>query len=284
MLAGLPYVLWPIGSIFILASRKREDPFLVYHAVQALLTGALLLAGSLVLILGMFITFRVMPGSSSYLPAVFSLGVILGGSGLAMTILFAALFLGWRATEGEMLRIPLIGDFAEEKMLDQTGMTRRQFEAMCESGREPGEEEDPIPFPVLAEETPQPATSSRPEATRQARAQHTPPQTDSRPTPTQSGPNGQAPHRPVNPISQRRPAPATPSRTAPAQSQAQSQAQPHLAAREWEPLPPLPQSSGPVVREVDLIGHYKEKKVETGPQGGQKADVLRQWLSSVDND
>ena len=74
MLAGLPYVVWPIGSLFILASRKKEDPFLHYHAVQALLAGGAMALSVLLVILVMIVGFRVMPGSASYIPAFLGFG------------------------------------------------------------------------------------------------------------------------------------------------------------------------------------------------------------------
>jgi uncharacterized membrane protein len=251
MLAGLPYVVWPIGSIFILISRKKEDPFLHYHAVQALLAGGILGILLIGLVVGLSLLFRVMPGSAQYLSAAFSMVVMLGGGALLMGVLFSALFLAWRATEGEMLRLPMIGDFAEEKMLDQTGMTRRQFIAMLESSMSPDVEEE-IPFPEAQPTTPNlqssgpSRTTNRLDAMRQAR------ETTVDSTPVQG-------YRP--PAAQPRPQPPAPRTT----------------QRFEEAPPPSPQ-----VREVDLIGHYKEKKVDTSSQGDSKANVLRQWLSSVD--
>lgn len=149
MLAGLPYVVWPVGSVFILASRKKDDPFLHYHAVQGGLFGAVLLAVCLLGFLALAITFRLLPGSY-YVAGMLGMGTLLGGGFAAMTIFFTAIFLGWRATEGEMLRLPFLGDFAEQKMLDHTGMTRREFlKVLEEAFIEPQfDEPEPIPFPA----------------------------------------------------------------------------------------------------------------------------------------
>lgn len=267
MLAGLPYVVWPIGSAFILLSRKREDPFLHYHAVQALAAGGVLAAALLVLMLGLFLVFRVMPGSAQYGGAVLGMMVMFGGGTLLMGVLLSALFLGWRATEGEMLRLPIIGDFAEEKMLDMTGMTRRQFETMLEASLQPIKDEE-IPFPEATETDDTdsiPRTTNRLEAMRQAREQRYPaPPTASEPSPPPR-PNGpQQAARPSQAAQGYRP-PAAPVRPA---------SEPQPTPRPAAPARP----SAPQVREVDLIGHYKEAKVDSSP----KADVLRQWLSSVD--
>lgn len=261
MLAGLPYVVWPVGSAFILLSRKREEPFLHYHAVQALAAGGVLAVALLALMLGLFLTFRVMPGSAQYGGAVLGMTVMLGGGTLLMGVLLTALFLGWRATEGEMLRLPIIGDFAEEKMLDMTGMTRRQFETMLEASLQPIKDEE-IPFPEVneTEETSTVSpTTDRLEAMRQAREQKYPaPPSASEPSATKRT-NG----------------PQQPAQT----SQAAQGYRPPPARATPEPRPAAPaRPSTPKVREVDLIGHYKETKVDSSP----KADVLRQWLSSMD--
>ena len=285
MLAGLPYVVWPFGSFFILASPKKEDPFLYYHAVQALLAGVALGFSMLVAIVGMFICFRLMPTGtvpentteivepvwSATMPALFSGGVIIGGGFLMMSILLVAIFLGWRATEGEMLRLPFLGDIAEEKMLDQTGMTRRQFEAMLEASMNPQSVEEEIPFPELEGEAPQHSAPSqeraidRLEAARQARAaQH---QREEEQRRQEAARLQQA--RQTRQLEQRQPASGGHGGHSTA-----GYGHSHAPQREV-----ASQQANPVIREVDLIGHYKETQLETGPDSGKKADVLRQWLS-----
>jgi uncharacterized membrane protein len=150
----MPYVLWPVGSIFVLASRKKDDPYLHYHAVQGGLFGAAMLAVLFFSFLGLGITFRLLPGSSTFLPGMLGMATIAAGGLISMAVFFAAIFLGWRATEGEMIRLPFAGDFAEGKMLDHTGMTRREFLEMLEkSFIEPNQELAPIPFPEAPEAT-----------------------------------------------------------------------------------------------------------------------------------
>lgn len=265
MLAGLPYVVWPIGSLFILASRKKEDPFLYYHAIQALFAGGVLALGTLFLTLGLFLVFRVMPATATYAPAVFSMGVVFGGGALLVTLFLIALFLGWRATEGEMLRIPYVGDFAEERMLDQTGMTRRQFESLLETSTQPEPEEE-IPFPeARPAAVASPARSTnRVDAMRQARSQASQAE-----APTEFRAPIPQPRAPQPPVSQ--PAPPRPQTQPPAHQ-----------ARPTQRFPESPTPSAPRVKEVDLIGHYKDKKVDAAANSGKGADVLRQWLSSVD--
>ena len=164
-------------------------------------------------------------------------------------------------------------------MLDQTGMTRRQFVEMCEAAFkvEPQEE---IPFPELQKsssaapglKTPQapPAQEraiDRMEAARRARAMKEESQ-------QRQSPSRQAPQRPAPQNPQERPA----AQGRPAQNRPQRR--PQMPGQ-----PPAQQSAPkqPVVKEIDLIGHYKEKRVGTGRKEAGN-DVLRQWLSSVDQE
>lgn len=294
MLAGLPYVVWPIGSLFILGSRKKEDPFLHYHAVQALLSGAVMAAFVLGLILFYFLAFRVAPGTASYGGGLFGLGVLLSGLGVGFAVLLTAVFLGWRATEGEMLRIPFLGDYAEEKMLDQTGMTRKQFTEMCEKAMQPIPEEE-IPFPELRNERVEQPAVDRLEAARAARAAQAR-REQAMPIGSTSGTDLEATKRAREEAARRaqeeqlrraREAQArraqgsqAPQRQGQSPSGGQTQPRP---VKGWPQGAPPKASPGPVskpkVTEVDLIGHYKEKKGESG----QNKEVLRQWLSSVDS-
>lgn len=265
MLAGLPYVVWPIGSFFILASRKKEEPFLCYHAIQALLSGAIMCLLVLGVTVLLFLGFRVLPGSASYAPAVISLGTLGVGAVTLVSLFLSALFLGWRATEGEMLRLPFLGDFAEQKMLDQTGMTRRQFEQIRDEADQQVEVEEEIPFPEVQPEsysrTPQPERAiDRLEAARQARAAAQ--QQQQRESET------------TRPVARPEPRPQQPP------------ARPSPAAQRRPQMPPQQPTrpAQPVVKEVDLISHYKDKQVGRGNPDGQSNDVLRQWLSSVDNE
>lgn len=254
MLAGVPYVIWPIGSVFILASGKKEDPFLHYHAIQGLLAGGALGIGFFLVMLFLFVFFRVMPGTATYLPAVFSMGLLFIGGALSLGIVLTAVYLGWRATEGEMLRLPFIGDYAEEKMLDQTGMTRRQFQAMLDASMEPENREEEIPFPEL----------------------------NNGATPRPASPRAQA-----SPARSNAPAPImNPKETAMDRLEAARRARAaHESAQQTHTFPaarPNPQpSSSSQVRDVDLIGHYKDKQMEPD---SHKKDVLRNWLTSVDGE
>lgn len=127
MLSGLSYPLWPIAPAFILYSSKREDPFLYFHALQGLAFGvaSTIAAGLVGLVVALL--FRIMPGSSTLLSGIMGIVVFTGGILGLLAIFLAALFLGWRASAGELLRLPVLGDWAETRMLCATGMTAEDF-------------------------------------------------------------------------------------------------------------------------------------------------------------
>lgn len=52
MMAGSCYPFWPVIPIFVLLSSKRQDPFLAFHAVQALAVG---LTTSVISVIGLFL-------------------------------------------------------------------------------------------------------------------------------------------------------------------------------------------------------------------------------------
>jgi uncharacterized membrane protein len=347
MLAGLPYVVWPVGSLFILASRKKDDPFLYYHGVQGLIWGAIVAVFGVLGLIGLAIAFRLMPGTSTYLWGAFGMGTFVGVGMLAMLVFFTAIFLGWRATEGEMLRLPFIGDYAEGKMLDHTGMTRREFMQMIEqSFIEPNAPVEPIPFPpaaaapqlsgkaaeILAQRaavdaTPaslkaaellaqraaaqaqQTALSSANGASRQQPPSKAPaaPRAAAASPPAPAAPRAAAatPPAPAAPRagsvpSSARPTPPNPqpakaARTPDSGAAPQVKSYPLIggagSSQQAVPARPAPAAapvaasgSGPQIKEVDLIRHYKERRNSAGPAAQPQTDALRQWLSSVDTD
>lgn len=335
MLAGLPYVVWPVGSLFILASRKKEDPYLHYHAVQGGLAGAVLGVLSLIAFLGLVLLFRIMPAGSvqevaeaaswslsSSIPGFLGVMLFAGGTVITLAAFLTAVFLGWRASAGEMLRLPFLGDYAEERMVDATGMTRRQFNQMLEDALRVEQlvVEEEIPFPekeggLLSPSGGEPAQSaqqpeeprSRAHQIREAREKRQDGTSDgfrqggvvdralgdssqtgvARSYPLISG-QGRSQLSPSPP--QRSPDPPRQAST-PAGWQQQSPANwlPGANHGSGPPTSYSPQQQGqasPQVRDVDLIRHYQQRKGQSraSSQGGQQSDVLRQWLSKVDND
>ena len=127
MLAGLSYPLWPITPVFILKSKKREDPFLVYHAYHGLAWGAASTVALIAVFLFLMLAFRIMPGSSTFLPGFVGITLFLTGWVSLFLVMLYSLFLGWRASAGELIQLPYIGDWAEERMIAESGMSHSQF-------------------------------------------------------------------------------------------------------------------------------------------------------------
>ncbi len=110
----------------------------------------------MVLLTGLlFLLFRFLPGSSVVVPGMLGLMVFAAGL-LAFGLLFlVALFLGWRASAGDMFRLPLAGEWAEEKMIAASGLTRDDFLAtLPEAHSEP----EPEPYPFASPDDPIPET------------------------------------------------------------------------------------------------------------------------------
>ncbi|MGE0488591.1 MAG: DUF4870 domain-containing protein [Vulcanimicrobiota bacterium] len=127
MLSGLCYPLWPIAPAFILWSPKKDDPFLVYHAYQGLGFGGFASAATVVVFVVLSLMFRLLPGGSVLVPGM--LGILTFGTGLLafLGVFLVALFLGWRASAGDMFGLPLVGEWAEERMVMASGKTRQEF-------------------------------------------------------------------------------------------------------------------------------------------------------------
>ncbi len=278
MLAGLPYVVWPIGSVFILASRKKDDPFLHYHAVQGLLAGAVMLVLSIVAFVMMFVMFRVMPGTSTLVPGILGMAMVFGGGAISMIVFFTALFLGWRATAGEMLRLPYLGDYAEEKMLDHTGMTRREFVNMLEESLiEPNpDDEGPIPFPE--------SQAGRRRTQGQPLASPTPPEPSvASARPAISGRKVPTSRPLSDPLRRSSSEPRLVSLV-----KESNVSHPAVSGPASTPREPSQNVASPIIKDVDLIRHYKDRQGGPKPSAPQppaaQTEVLRKWLSSVDTD
>lgn len=283
MLAGLPYVFWPVGSLFILASKKKADPFLCYHGVQGLLFGGVCCAGVVLVSLALLLVFQVLPASSTYIPGFLGAGLFLGYGLSALLLLSVAMFLGYRASCGEMVRLPWLGDYAEEKMLEQTGLSRRQFVEQLEEAFVDSEDE-PIPFPAdLARKAGLPVVTgqvSRDNPVAAARQV-----SQNRPAVKNELSSKEMALRERARIEQeRRQAEADRLREARGLQERNAQKPQKPEARDYSLLGNQGKSS-PQVRDMDLVRHYQERKSASQSQDSQaNAKVLRQWLSTVDEE
>ena len=117
MWAAACYVFGPLLCLPLLLSHKREVPYILFHALQALvasvLGGVLLVAFSLVL--WMIFNFIVVPGSMIVATVQVGLLGIWLLAGLAMFVLFA--ICAFRAGRGEVFKLFLCGDMVENRVL-----------------------------------------------------------------------------------------------------------------------------------------------------------------------
>lgn len=76
--------LWPIiAIILLLVEDKRDRPFIKYHAILSILTGVI--------------------------------GILLSFLCVGIIIILAMFYYAYKAYEGEMVRIPVLTDFAENQ-------------------------------------------------------------------------------------------------------------------------------------------------------------------------
>lgn len=89
MCIGTYFFLWLSGIIVYLFTSKKSDEYLKFHALQAIL-------------LGIVITIL---GWLSFIPFMFIVTIILWIYGI---------YVGYQASEGKDIVMPIIGDFAKE--------------------------------------------------------------------------------------------------------------------------------------------------------------------------
>lgn len=131
MMAGSCYPFWPVIPAFILLSSKRQDPFLAFHAVQALAVG---LTTSVLSVAGLFmlwVTYSSLP--TSWMMTSGAIGAVLMLAALAFGgfCFLAQIFLGWQASSGRFLRVTGLGDLCEARMASLLGLTASQLRQLA---------------------------------------------------------------------------------------------------------------------------------------------------------
>lgn len=131
MMAGSCYPLWPVVPAFVLLSSKRQDPFLAFHAVQALAVG---LTTSVLSVVGLFllwISYSSLP--TSWMMTSGAIGVVLMLAALAFGAFcfLAQIFLGWQASSGRFLRVAGLGDLCEARMASLLGLSALQLRQLA---------------------------------------------------------------------------------------------------------------------------------------------------------
>ncbi|ODT62673.1 hypothetical protein ABS71_15385 [bacterium SCN 62-11] len=131
MMAGSCYPLWPVVPAFVLLSSKRQDPFLAFHAVQALAVG---LTTSVLSVVGLFllwVSYSSLP--TSWMMTSGAIGVVLMLAALAFGAFcfLAQIFLGWQASSGRFLRVAGLGDMCEARMASLLGLSALQLRQLA---------------------------------------------------------------------------------------------------------------------------------------------------------
>lgn len=112
MWAAGAYIFWPVLWLPFLLSQKKIVPFVRFHTFQGLIFGGVASFFFLVLSLIIFVLFRTSGTQSMALGIVF-----VGLFGLWLAVLFALflmfLYYAYRAGQGDVYRITIIGGLAE---------------------------------------------------------------------------------------------------------------------------------------------------------------------------
>ena len=115
MLSGLCYPFWMFTPPFVLASSKREDPFLLFHALQGVALGVLSTLVTCFGMVAMWVAFSCLPTSSVYFGAL-GMMLLMGFLAFGGLLFGVSIFYGWQASSGRFTRIPGLGDLCEGRM------------------------------------------------------------------------------------------------------------------------------------------------------------------------
>lgn len=127
MLSGLAYPLWPFICPIILLGEKKKEPFVHFHAIQALAVGVLSLGAAIVISIVTFLLLWLLPSSFVTFSGFVGLTVFLVVT-FAFFFWFAVIiYIAWQASSGNFLRLPFLGQWAEEKMQTNLGITEADY-------------------------------------------------------------------------------------------------------------------------------------------------------------
>ena len=127
MLSGLAYPLWPFICPIVLMGEKKHEPFVHFHALQALALGVLSLAAAIVVSIVTFLLLWLLPSSFVTFSGFVGLTIFLV---LTFAFLFwfsVIIYIAWQASSGNFLRLPFLGQWAEEKMQTNLGITDADY-------------------------------------------------------------------------------------------------------------------------------------------------------------
>lgn len=131
MMAGSCYPFWPVVPLFVLLSSKRQDPFLAFHAVQALAVGLTFSALSVVGLFLLWVTYSSLPTSWMMTSGAIGALLMLAAMAFGGFCFLASIFLGWQASSGRFLRVAGLGDLCEARMASLLGLSATQLRQLA---------------------------------------------------------------------------------------------------------------------------------------------------------
>jgi uncharacterized membrane protein len=168
MLAGLCYPLWPFAGPWALFTHRRKELFVYFHALQGIYLGAATTVISFFSLLFVYLIFffrnpkniidpkvkfdgQVTCGTASVIVLMFLLLAL-------MFVLFYNLWLGWKASQGKIFRLPLIGDIAYTKMDQVRSRLEMEYFNSLSGDSVPEESPEPYQEPSMVSPSLYPAT------------------------------------------------------------------------------------------------------------------------------
>lgn len=158
MLSGLAYPGWIIFPAFILLSSKKEDSFVCFHAIQGLAFGILSSVATMLVTLGVWLLFQVLPSAGGTGSGLLGVGLFASIFVFLSILFIASIFIGWQASSGRFLKLPVIGEWAENKMVEMLDLdleaTKRAAMPRPLAAAAPAAPLEPIPFPERQQNEP----------------------------------------------------------------------------------------------------------------------------------
>ncbi len=149
MIAALCYPFWYIASWMVFLSKKKDEPFVKFHAIQSLYFGLALLLINLLLTLIVFGISRCVPSAAGIIrqdvvwkgymwKGLFLLGVFLVYLFLVVLGMIVVFYYAYKTYRGVYFKIPFIGQRIED----------RYFAHLRDSDEEPPGAQGHLPPPV----------------------------------------------------------------------------------------------------------------------------------------
>lgn len=127
MLSGLTYPLWPFIVPIVLYGPRREEPYVHFNALQSLALGAATLACTVVLGMVTWLIFFLLPATAIAISGIIGLVVFIVLVFLACFYCTVIVYIAWRAANGAFMKLPIIGQWAENRMQMNLGITSDSY-------------------------------------------------------------------------------------------------------------------------------------------------------------